>query len=75
MDEEDDDKKKKINNSNNACSNSQTTKNENEKLELQQKNIEFKSFADFLINLNKPFENLSAGKLKRLSKGYFLFLG
>jgi hypothetical protein len=50
-------------------------KDASEKLELEQKSIQYKALADFLGDLKKPAENLSAKKQKRLSKAYLLFLG
>ena len=39
------------------------------------KTIKFGSYADFLKNIAKPLENLSAIKLKRVSKAFLLALG
>lgn len=45
-----------------------------DKLLLQEKSINFKSYKDFLENYHKPLEGLSYNKMKRLSRTYFLNL-
>lgn len=58
-----------------SCEKKKVEKDASEKLELEQKSIQYKALADFLGDLKKPAENLSAKKQKRLSKAYLLFLG
>ena len=59
----------------NCCEKKKVEKDASEKLELEQKSIQYKALVDFLGDLKKPAENLSAKKQKRLSKAYLLFLG
>lgn len=47
---------------------------EDEKLKLQEKSIKFKSYKEFLETFHCPLEGLSANKMKRLSRTYFLNL-
>jgi len=50
-------------------------KNSNFAFFSKTKTIKFGSYADFLKNIAKPLENLSAIKLKRVSKAFLLALG
>lgn len=64
-------------NKNKSCGVGEKTKkssDESEKLELQHKSVKYIPFVEFVQNLKKPTENISAAKLKRLSKAYLLFL-
>ncbi|CAF1079639.1 unnamed protein product, partial [Brachionus calyciflorus] len=55
----------------NACTPAQKKE---EKLALEERNISFKSFESFLNDYPNLIQNLSANKLKRLSKTYLVFL-
>lgn len=57
--------------SNAACS---TEEKQEEKLMLEEKTLKFKSFEHFLKDYSSQLETLSAIKMKRLSKAYFVNL-